>query len=267
VQPSLSSPECIVDAHAHLDDRSLAQFVEQMRISSPSVIVISNSVDLNSSVRNIELSKSTQSVIPFVGIHPEIFRSPNEMTREERESMVEKISDLSALSSGIGEIGIDPKYGHIEYQESVFVSMLAVAEKSGVPVAIHSRDSVGRIFDILTTFNLKGSILFHWFAGTEDELQKLADRGIFVSYGPSIMYSKRMASLAEKSNADLILSETDSPTPFSFVARISTPYLIATVVFKLALIKDVSFQEMRKILFANTVRYLGTQTSLRVRGK
>jgi len=62
------------------------------------------------------------------------------------------------------------------------------------------------------------------------------------------------------------LSETDSPTPYaSLNSGISTPYLVASVVFKLSMIKRVSFETMKDTIFQNVVEYLGTQTSLRVK--
>ncbi len=123
-----------------------------------------------------------------------------------------------------------------------------------------------KILQILTTFSLKGSVLFHWFAGSESELKQIKDRGYYVSYGPSILYSKRMGMLVEKSARDRILPETDSPTPFSSLTQgISTPFLISSVAFKIGLITKVNFDQVKEMLYENVLRYLGTQNSLRVK--
>ena len=257
----------LVDAHAHLHEYSLANFMDVLSSSISNLTVISNSVDVESSIRTIAIGKKTKKVIPFVGIHPDIFKNQLEGDSEEAiRTRVEAIQEIAPFSSGIGEIGIDPKYGSLEYQERLFTSLLGTCEKTRLPVSIHSRDSVQKILPILTTFSLTGSILFHWFAGSESELKQIKDRGYYVSYGPSILYSKRMATLVEKSSPDRILSETDSPTPFSSLTKgISTPYLVASVVFKIGLITKTNFEQTKQMLHLNVLRYLGTQNSLRVK--
>jgi len=259
----------LVDAHAHLNDPILSDFVTKIPFPEINIAIVTNSVDSESSIRNIELGKTSSKIIPFVGIHPEIFRRQDLVGMNPNlDEMVAKVGSLSSASSGIGEIGIDPKYGNVERQERLFLSMLSLAERTKLPVSIHSRDSVSRITESLTTFNLKSSILFHWFAGTEQELVQLRDKGIFVSFGPVILFSKRMGKLVEGCESDLMLSETDAPTPFASLTReSSTPFLIASPVFKLCYIKKMPFVEMENVLFENTCKYLGTQTSLRVKGK
>jgi TatD DNase family protein len=257
----------LVDAHAHLDELSLSNFATGLIDSDLSIQIISNSVDLGSSIRNVQLAAKSQKIIPFVGIHPDIFQKSG--ADFDLEQAVEKLRDLSEYSSGIGEIGLDPKYGFLEKQEQLFLSMLEISEATGLPTTIHSRDSVSKILEILSSFNLKGSILFHWFAGQENELNKLEQKGLFVSYGPSVIFSKRMKTLLEKSNMDLILPETDSPTAFTFFNQlsISTPLLIGSVVFGISLAKKIRFAELCSTLCANVQSYLRTQTSLRVKSK
>jgi TatD DNase family protein len=260
----------LVDAHAHLDEVSMANFVKTLSENEPDFVVITNSVDAESSFRNLELAEKSARIIPFVGIHPESFlKIRNEGSIGDRmETSLEKVSKVSLRSAGIGEIGIDPKYGSEKDQESLFRSLLSSCEKTGLPVSIHSRNSVSKIIQILSTFNLRGSILFHWFAGSEQELDKLGENGIYVSYGPSIINSKRMRSLVYKSDLEFILAETDSPTPFNSLNEgIGTPFLVGSVVFEIGLIKKIRFEEMRDILNENVFRYLGTQTSLRVKSK
>ncbi len=261
----------LVDAHAHLDDSSLASFSDVLALSDVDLVVISNSVDSLSSTRNLELAKRSDRIIPFVGIHPGIFRENADDTNLRKpaiEPMIEEVRNLAYAALGIGEIGIDPKYGSVEKQEQLFLSMLSLCEKTTLPITIHSRDSVSKILQILPTFDLKGKVLFHWFAGSESELAAINDRGIFVSYGPAILVSKRLCTLVEKTPLDLILSETDSPTPFSLLNHAtSTPFLIASAAFKISLIKEMKLDSLEEFICENTMRYLGTQNSLRVKSK
>jgi TatD DNase family protein len=254
----------MVDAHAHLDEDALAGFVDTLSQTDTQITVISNSVNPESSRRNIELGKACDKILPFVGMHPDYFQQ-NPESKGHLQETIEGISKLSGQSRGIGEIGLDPKYESFPEQEKLFREMLSLAEKTRLPSSIHNRNSVARILEILLTFSLKGSVLLHWFAGSEQELSQILDQGYFVSYGPSILASKRMRSLVEKTEINFLLPETDAPTPYRSLNRsISTPFLIASVVFEMSLIKNIPFPEMREKLQKNLERYLGTQTSLRV---
>jgi len=252
-----------VDAHAHLNENSLSNFVDFMVQSALGLQVISNSVDFESSVRNIDLSKRNGNIIPFVGIHPEIFSGIGEssIATESVDSMVESLMTVVPSCCGIGEIGLDPKYAHDSEQEYLFKLLLGISEKTGLPVSIHNRDSVSRVLDFLSTFNLKGGVLLHWFAGSEKELAQIQDRGTYVSFGPSLLFSKRIERIFEKSELDLILSETDSPTSFSSINEgRGTPILVPSVVFKMSLIKNVGFDSLIDRLESNTRRYLERKT-------
>ncbi len=254
----------MIDAHAHLDDDALAFFVESMgnRSRDQLFIVLSNSVDYDSSIKNLKLAEVHREVRPFVGIHPEIFaKRGNEALGESGlDYEVARIAGLLSRASGVGEIGLDDKYGSMEFQKYLMEKMLALAEPTRLPITFHCRGSVQDILKVLSTFNVTGNVLFHWFAGSEAELRTLQAKDMFVSFGPSVLYSKRLGELARRSDQHLTLVETDSPTRFNGITGNSpgTPVLISSVVFKLGLIRGVSFQEMLQITNDNALRYLQT---------
>jgi len=261
----------LVDAHAHLDEPGLEDFVEVLCNTGTQIVVVSNSVNLDSSIKNLELCNRSDKIWSFVGIHPDVVRPKNygkSVTPEILDEMIEGVRKIAGRSSGIGEIGLDPKYGFEKEQERLFHGMLSICEKTTLPSSIHNRNSVAKILDILSTFALKGSVLLHWFAGTEEELKKIQDRGFYVSFGQSILTSKRMQGLVDKTSIDFLLPETDAPTPFAGLNNsIGTPFLIASVVFEICFIKKISFEELQEKMEKTLWNYLGTQTSLRVRRK
>jgi len=251
----------ITDAHAHLNEFTLTGFSAGLR-HVDGLSVITNSVDVDSSLRNIEISRSCNMVIPFVGIHPEIFARPenSNMSSEQLDSLTEHIADLIKDAKGIGEIGLDPKYGQMENQEYVLDRILLLAESSVIPITFHCRETTLEILDVLSSYNLRQNIMFHWFAGSEMELGKIHDRGMFTSFGPSILFSKRMAGLVGSSNRGLVLVETDSPTTFqSIINGPSSPFLVYSVAFKMAFILKITFNDMCDLLEANVGKYLATQ--------
>lgn len=255
----------LFDAHAHLNDDALTPFLENLgaRENQDSIVVVSNSIDYKSSLSNLRLRERMSGVRPFVGIHPEVFGKTmkSELNKIELDSEILKIEGLLPRAEGVGEIGIDPKYGNIVLQEYLCGKMLDLAESAGLPVTIHSRNSVSRMLELLSTRHIRGKILFHWFAGTEPELKRIQDQGMFVSFGPSIIFSKRLGALAASSATELLLPETDAPTEFEGIAKNSpgTPFLVSSVVFKIALLRNTSFENMLEITSENGMRYLQTQ--------
>jgi TatD DNase family protein len=223
--------------------------------------VISNSTNLESSKRNLELGRKTSSIIPFVGIHPEIFRSePGVFHRSDLDSMVLELEGLLRSAKGVGEIGLDSSYGHFEDQKYLLEKILCICENSNLPITFHCRETVAKILDVVSTCKVDSKLLFHWFSGSEDELRKLIDIGAYVSFGPSILFSKRMACLVQSSDVDLIVAETDSPTFFRSISdAVSTPLLTPSVVFKMGLILNMAFDKVAEKLETNTNEYLSTQ--------
>ena len=124
----------------------------------------------------------------FVGVHP------SEAGRDEDLNWFE-----SALegASGAGEIGLDPKYsplGPQGPQTRAFQAQLAAAERAGKPVQVHSRGAERACLDVLSSFKTR-SLLMHWFEG-EEFVRDLRDRGYFVSFGPALLYSKKLQRIA-----------------------------------------------------------------------
>jgi len=88
-------------------------------------------------------------------------------------------------------------------------------------------------------------------------LSEVIRRGYFVSFGPSLLYSKRAQRIAARCGPDQSLTETDSPVPYGPLGGIHGPALVASVVFKLAEIWRMSFDETGLAVLANVSRYLG----------
>ena len=251
----------ITDSHAHLNERELADFVGKLELFE-SLRVVSNSVDTSSSVRNLEIAVSSRSVVPFVGIHPEIFSRSEfaNITNEELGGIVSELSRLVKKARGIGEVGLDPKYGRNEAQEYLLRQILSLAESERIPIAFHCRETASQILKLLDSFRLRQNLLFHWFSGSESELRRLHERGIYTSFGPSILFSKRMCELVRLSERNFILLETDSPTPYrSLFDGTSTPFMVSSVALKMASILGITFKDVCELTESNSEKYLLTQ--------
>jgi TatD DNase family protein len=171
-------------------------------------------VNIPTSLKAIRLfeENSVQSIVyNFIGIHPQF-------ADEDISKFEEIINSNLHIINGIGEVGLDPTYYNQEkntkvLQGQVFNKMLSIAETHHMPVSIHSRKSLDEILNVLSTYNLK-RVCLHWFDGTPRQLEKSLDMDLYISYGPSLVYSKKKQGLLKLTNERRVLIETDGPVSY-----------------------------------------------------
>ena len=245
------------DSHIHLSDpayssdmKFILKEMEYIKIKACCV-----SMDNENSLETLELSKNSNLILPFVGIHPEC-------ANDNLEQMITLIENNHTSISGIGEIGLDPTYVHndedTKRQINVFETLLSAADKFNKPVSIHSRKSLNDIFEIMTSYNTKHALL-HWFDGNKKQLKKAMDMGFFVSYGPVLVYANDKQTLLANTDESKILVETDGPVRFSrcFEMKSGQISFIPSVIFCASKILGKSFDEMASLLETNSNSFLG----------
>lgn len=251
----------LFDAHIHLTDdefTSYRQFILN-NLRALKIRACSVTVNIETSLRNLQFfNHSTNDVITkFIGIHPEF------AYREDLSKFIEIFNENSAAIMGIGEIGIDPTYVNnngstLQRQREVFELMLSLAEATKKPVSIHSRRALDDILETLCSYNIE-CVLLHWFAGSKNQLKKSMDMGLYVSYGPVLVYSNDKKILLKNTDRDRILVETDGPVRYSRCfdnyPAMSSSFLI-TVVDCIAKILGISYEETSNILRINSESYL-----------
>jgi len=247
----------LFDSHIHLSDPEydsdipyIIKCMKKMHIKACCV-----SEDLPSSKKTIDLSKKTDLIFPFVGIHPG-------KSDEKLEPMLELINQNISDIAGIGEIGLDSTYvsSELEFQrqEQVFRGQLAIAEKIQKPISIHSRKTLDKIYEIIPSYSLRGMVL-HWFDGSKQHLTKAMDLGFFVSFGPLLVYAKDKQVLLSKTEINRILVETDGPVKFSrcFALKPAQVSFIPSIIFCASKVLRKSYDEFSAILEKNSNDFLG----------
>ncbi len=205
------------DSHIHLVDEQYSNFLphiitsmRELRIGACSV-----TIDISTSRRAINLfgNANQDLVYNFVGIHPECGSTKDYSEFEELVAQNRNSID------GIGEIGLDRSYtasndNIYSKQVDIFQKMLEIAEEIDKPVSIHSRGTLDEVLNLLHSYSHL-DVCLHWFDGTEQQLQRAMDMGLFVSYGPLIVYSQRKKKLLRLADRNRILTETDGPVRYS----------------------------------------------------
>ena len=96
----------------------------------------------------------------------------------------------------------------------------------------------------------------HWFE-SDEALPDALEKGYFVSFGPALLYTKRLQRMAAKASPGQVLLETDSPVPYGPLGGVRGPSLLPSVAFKLAELWRVPFEEARATVESNSMRFLG----------
>jgi TatD DNase family protein len=239
----------LMDAHVHLpaypDPEGVAASASRRGIRLVSVTVSTAEAARNLSIRK----ENPSSVRSFIGVHPSEAASPSER--------LEDLADLWESADGVGEIGLDPKYSEVSAksaQMELFKSQVEVAERLDKPLQVHSRGAEAACLEVLEGHSLR-SVLLHWFEG-----EHLVDRALsrpkrFVSFGPAILYSKKLARIARKCPPEAVLTESDGPVAYAALGGAEGPGLVPSVAFKLAELWGKSLDEAAVQLSLNAEGY------------
>mgnify|MGYP000715025496 CR=1 FL=1 len=250
-----------VDAHIHLSDPDFKDLLPQIILDAKIThkILVAVAEDVETSALNLKIAAEAGELVkPFLGVHPWSLKSKGFDEQSLKSLGAERFA-------GIGEVGLDKKYASDEFeyrrQKEVFQFMLQLAEQLQKPLSIHSRGSVDDVLSTLSTYRLRG-VLLHWFSGAPSQLKVACDRGYYISYGPTVVYSKKTKQLASQTPLELILTETDGPVRFgaTFQNRVALPAFIPSILYALSTLHKLGFEEMRSITFENALNYLGLKS-------
>jgi TatD DNase family protein len=255
---STNSDISFFDSHIHLVDTEYSDILPYLinSMNALNIQACSVTVDVETSIRALKLFRSNREIVRnFVGIHPQF------ASRMQSSEFEEIVSQNHEIIDGIGEIGIDRKYcgSQTDYSEQrkVFEHMLDIATEIEKPVSIHSRGSLDEILDILSAYDCL-KVCLHWFDGTEKQLQRSMEMGLYVSYGPSVVYSMRKRKLLKLTNTCKILTETDGPVKypscFEYVTAMPTS-MLASIVYTISQVRKISFNDASAQICCNSNRF------------
>ena len=135
----------------------------------------------------------------------------------------------------------------------VFNRQLEIAEKFNKPVVVHSRDSIGETYNILSKYNLKGSI--HCYSGSLEMAKLFIKLGYKLGVGGIITFknAKNIKEVVKNIDLSYILLETDSPylSPEPYRGSENNPSNIPVIAESIASIKGVTNIDIARVTTAN----------------
>jgi TatD DNase family protein len=242
----------LIDAHAHVDryEDKLESALEE--INQNRIFTLSNSMDLPSFKRNLEISKRCGLVLPSFGIHP--WNAP------EYADQPEDLKEAVRQTAIIGEIGLD--YHSAEYtfqltaQRKVFEFFLKAAKEQDKMVNLHTRGAEKEVLVLLKEYEIKKAII-HWYSGPLDILDKLIDSGAYFTIGVEVLDSEQIRNIAQRVPMERLLTETDNPGGLMWVKGIfGMPLVIKEVVQTMAQVRNTTEQVIILTVERNFIRLI-----------
>lgn len=207
--------------------------------------------------KNVEESKRKTSMIPALGMHPQLIGSHF----NDHYSFSKYIQDASI----VGEIGLDGSTAFKESlaaQETVLSKILELcAENSKTKVlSIHSLRAETKLIRLLQQKISTNSLtpVMHWFTGSVTQASKLLDIGAKFSFNHKMIRTKSGQNLLSHIPKECILIETDLPfTSKTFDSALHQTLLKETTV-KIATHLNRHHEEISDSILQNSTELLAT---------
>ena len=256
------------DAHIHLADSKYAQNVGEIVEDAKRLNVfalVANSMDLESSRQSLRLAEEyPDHVYAALGIHPWNTKQLNPNEVEDTINLIFENRENRQRVVAVGEIGLDSSYSGngepTEAQMQVFHKMLSTAEKTSLPVIIHSRGTTSQIVSLLQSYKIE-KVLLHWFSQPHSLIPTIVDRGYYITEGPPSVFSGGIREVIRRIPLTNLMTETDGPVRFRgpFEGKLTTPSFIPTVVEAIAQLKGKEKREVADQIFQNFVDFFGVE--------
>lgn len=240
------------DTHCHLTDDycsgdNLNDVIARARDNGVGRLICATS-DANDILPAIKIAETHDNIFVTTGIHPEYAGI------DPHDYLTDAVLYHPRVV-GIGEIGLDyhERDDNRGAQINLFESQLEIARKSGLPVAIHTRDADNDTAAILT--GVRG--VMHCFTSGWELAKIMLDRGFYFS-ASGILTFKNAGEIREtfaKIPTDRIVIETDSPfcAPVPHRGKPCEPFMVVETARVLAQIKNLQIDELESILETNTL--------------
>jgi TatD DNase family protein len=202
-------------------------------------------------------------LLPCFAVHPQMPAVSRLSAFNEQIAMLNALAAQGRLAA-IGETGFDlfdAAYRETEkIQDDLFAAHLETALRYDLPLVIHARRAMHKIFACSSALKKCRAVIFHSWSGTAGEGEALLKRGInaFFSFGNTIMLNHREAMrCCAVFPANRLLTETDVPfqpprgMQFSSYADIAHILETAVALRREAGSEGSSVQELEEIVERN----------------
>ena len=202
----------LTDAHCHPFDLAACFPGAEEERQGLGVVCAASATTLE----EFEYCEGLPSVLPCFAVHPQIMGNGESQVIKGLE-VLDRLAAEGRLAA-VGETGFDLYNAGFrkteKMQDEVFGVHLETALRYDLPLVIHARRAMHKIFAHASALKKCRAVIFHSWPGTIGEGESLIRRGInaFFSFGTTVLLNHREAMrCCSLLPADRLLAETDAP--------------------------------------------------------
>ena len=175
-----------------------------------------------------------------IGIHP--WYIDENRLETDLETIKQKLQLDECLA--LGECGLDKRIEiPLELQISVFKQQLELVKETQKPIVLHCVAAYDEVIAIKKEMKMENPMIIHGFSKNEKVAQSLLKNGFYLSFGKYLLRNPDLEKVFTFAPENQILLETDT-----------IEESIYQVYEKAALIKGISVDELKRIVFTNFSR-------------
>jgi len=235
----------VIDTHAHLDgcDAPPEEVAEEAAAAGVRRILTIGREQA------VEIAERLDGVWAVVGWHP------HEADAARVEELVPLLDHPRVCA--LGECGLDffRDNARRDVQRRVFAAQIELANDTGKPLVIHTRDADEETFPMLEEARV--DVVLHCFSSPE-RVEDAAERGYYCSFAGNVTYpaAEALREAARRVPADRILAETDSPylAPVPLRGKRNRPANVVHTLRLLAEQRGVEAAQLESQIEANAAR-------------
>ena len=233
----------ICDSHVHL-----GSFENDFLFDSKMILCTCSSSSaefLRQEKACVRLENAESTAVRAFGLHPLYLKNAE-------IHFLEQLLEEKKIGA-IGEIGLDffTKEGKqtAENQEKIFSVQLRLSARFGLPVVVHCRKALSRIFTFAPLLKKCPSVVFHGFEGRAADATAILKRGINAYFGIGknlLRGDKSAADCAKNLEKTRIMFETDSPFQALYGEKLSKPADVLAVCKKASELRGEELSEIAR---------------------
>lgn len=250
----------LFDSHCHINDSKFAGDLAKVLQNAADAGVTKLAVvgaDWESSRSAVDFARRYPQCYAMVGVHPH----DSDTYCDEMENDLRDWALNEEKVVAIGEIGLD-YYRDLsprDVQQIVFRRQIRLAQETGLPFAIHTRDAMADTIRILRE-EKKGRYrgVFHCFSGSWEQAKVALELGFYISLAGPVTFpnAPKLAKVAENVPLDHLLVETDCPylSPQPRRGKRNEPANVRFVAEKIAELRHLTGEEVAVATYQNACR-------------